>query len=174
MTMSSKTIRSALAASLGTLALLAGCGSGTEPTPIPSLVGEYDGTWTQDLAMDGQPVSSVVCPCTLTVPSQTGNSFYGRSTLSEPCTQGLLAGNGRATLSIAEGRIEPSGTVSFRFSEDPRVGLSGGGCTVTAMDAFTGTLSGRTLTAARSEGYDCTAADGHRYALTVRLVASRR
>jgi hypothetical protein len=137
-------------------------------------VGEYDGTWTQDLAMDGQPVGSVVCPCTLTVPSQTGNSFYGRSTLSSPCDQGLLTGTPRATLSIGEGRVEPTGAVSFRFSEDPRVGLSGGGCTVTAMDAFTGSLSGTTLTAQRTEGYDCSVADGHRYALTIRLVAVRR
>lgn len=59
------------------------------------------------------------------------------------------------------------------FTEDPGAGASGGGCTATAMPAFTGSLSGGRITAQRTEAYDCRAADGNEYRLTVRLVASR-
>ncbi len=159
------------------LPAITGCGgsSGTGSTPaIPNLVGTYTGTWTQDLSVDNQPAGTLTCACTFTVPSQTENAFYGRSSLSSPCDQGLAAGQGRGgTLAISEGRVETNGAVSFRFSEDVPVGLSAGGCTVTAMPAFSGSLSGGTLSASRTEAYDCTAADGHRYSLTIRLQAAR-
>lgn len=161
------------------LLALAGCGGGggggTDPTPvIPNLIGEYAGTWTQQLMMDSQAAGTLECPCTLTVPSQTDNNFYGRSTLSAPCDEGLAFGQGRGgTLAISDGRIEASGSVSFRFSEDLRVGFSGGGCTVTAMPSFTGTYAGSTLSVQRTEIIDCTGGDGPLYELTVRLVATR-
>jgi hypothetical protein len=162
-------------ASLALVGTLAGCGSGTEPTPVaPSLVGEYAGTWTQDVRLDGQPAGTLACTCTLTIPTQAEGVFFGRSTLSSPCDQGLLTSAPRSILSISDGRIEASGAVTFRFSEDPPVGISGGGCTVTTMDAFTGTYAGGTLTASRNEAYDCTAGGSGRIALTTRLVATRR
>lgn len=164
------------AGALAVLAALVGCGGGgTEPTPVvPSLIGEFTGTWTQELLVSAQAIPTVECPCTLTVPSQTGHLFYGRSALAAPCDQGLLAGQGRGgVLAISDGNVQDNGAVSFRFGEDPQVGLSSGGCTVTAMPAFTGTFSGNTLSVQRTEGYDCTAADGNRYDLTIRLVASR-
>jgi hypothetical protein len=153
---------------------IAGCG-GSDPSPVvPDLVGEFTGTWTQDLVVSGQSVPTLTCPCVLTVPSQTGNSFFGRSALSSPCDQGLIAGQGRGgVLSISDGRIEQTGALTFRFSEDPRVGQSAGGCTVTAMPPFSGALSGSTVTAQRTEAYDCTVADGNQYVLTVRLSATR-
>ena len=158
------------------LGVLAGCGSGTEPTPaIPNLVGEYAGTWTQDLTVDGQPIPTIACPCTLSVPTQSGGVFYGRSVLSPPCDQGLLTRGAGGVLAISDGRIEASGAVTFRFSEDPQVGMVyAGGCTIATMDAFTGALSGSTITASRNEVYDCVAAGGSRFALTIRLVANRR
>jgi hypothetical protein len=159
----------------------AGCGGGgggTGPSStIPNLVGDFAGTWTQDWTVDGQPVPTFTCAGTLTVPNQSGNTFYGRSTLAAPCDQGLGgAGAGRGgVLSISDGRIEGSGALTFRFSEDPRVGLSGGGCTVTAMPAFSGTFSGNTITAQRTEAYDCTASvdNPFRYTVTIRLSATR-
>jgi hypothetical protein len=162
-------------ASLAIVVALAGCGSGTEPTPVaPNLVGEYAGTWTQDVRIDGQPAGTLVCACTVTVPTQSGGIFFGRSTLSSPCDQGLIGSAPRSILSISDGRVEASGAVTFRFSEDFPVGFSGGGCTVTAMEAFTGTYAGGTLTASRNEAYDCTAGGGSRFAWTTRLVATRR
>ena len=156
---------------------LAGCGGGggTDPTPvIPDLIGEYAGTWTQRLTADGQAAATVECPCSLSVPSQTGNNFYGRSTLAAPCDQGLIFGQGRGgTLAIADGRVETSGSISFRFSEDLRVGLSQGGCTVTAWPPFSGTYAGGTLSVQRTEVIDCTEGDAPLYELTVRLVATR-
>jgi hypothetical protein len=156
-----------------------GCGGGSSTSPsstIPNLVGDFSGTWTQELAVDGQSALTQACSCTLTIPNQTGNIFYGRSTLAAPCDQQgfLAAGQGRGgVLSISDGRIESGGTLSFRFSEDPRAGLSGGGCTVTAMPAFSGTYAGSRISAERTEAYDCTVADGHRYTLTIRLAANR-
>jgi hypothetical protein len=161
---------------LGLALVSCGGGSGTGPSStIPNLVGNYTGSWVQDLTADGQAVPTVTCPSTLTVPSQTDNIFYGRSTLSAPCAeQGLLAGQGRGgTLSISEGRIEASGAITFRFSEDPPVGISAGGCTIAAMPAFTGSFSGNTVSAQRTEIYDCTAAGAPRYSLTIRLSATR-
>jgi len=164
------------AAVLLSLAPLA-CGgsSGTAPTPaIPNLVGNYTGSWSQDMTMDDQAFPTVACSSTLTVPSQNGNNFYGRATLAPPCDQGFMAAaQGRGgVLAISDGQIQASGAVAFRFSEDPPL-ADYSGCRVTAMPAFAGSLAGSTISASRMEQYDCTVANGHRYTLTIRLVATR-
>jgi hypothetical protein len=175
---SRRTDRLATTGALVVLLALVGCGggsSGSSPTPVtPNMVGEYAGTWTQQLTADGQAAGTLECPCTLTIPSQTENNFYGRSTLSAPCSQGLIFGQGRGgTLAISDGRIETSGSVSFRFSEDFRVGLSAGGCTVTAMPPFSGSYAGSTISVQRTEVIDCSEGDAPVYQLAVRLVAAR-
>lgn len=155
---------------------LAACGgSGTEPGPaIPNIIGEYSGTWTQDLTVDGQAIPLTACPCTLFVPSQTDSVFFGRSVLSAPCDQGLLINGAGGVLSIGDGKIETSGALTFRFSGDPQAGVNYGGCMVTTWDAFTGTFAGGTITASRRAAYDCAGANGPRVTLTTRLVATRR
>lgn len=167
-------------AALAVAVTFAGCGGGgaTEPSStVPNIVGDFSGTWTQDWTIDGQPVPSFSCTGTLTIPNQSGSTFYGRSTVTAPCDQGLGGtGSGRGgALSISQGQIEASGALTFRFSEDPRVGLASGGCAVTAMPAFAGTFSGSTITAQRTETYDCTARteQAFRYSVTIRLSATR-
>ncbi len=154
----------------GTLLVLfafPGC-TGTEPTPVvPNLVGEYSGVWTGDLTVDGQPVPTAVCSCTFTVPTQVGDAFYARSQFLAPC---------EGTLTISDGRVESSGAITFTFTgEETRgTGSRAGGCIVTATGRFSGTFSGNTIAARRSESVDCTAIDGHRYSSNMAVTVTRQ
>jgi hypothetical protein len=148
-------------------------GPSTAPT-FPNLVGEYTGVWTQDVSADGGRVQTVDCPSTFTVVSQTGGNFYGRSTVSPPCSEGLFLRGAGGVMGISEGQVTSAGQVSFRFSDDVRTQITiTGGCSVAPMPPFVGSFSGNTLTASRTENYDCRGGGNPQFSFAIRLTARK-
>jgi hypothetical protein len=138
-----------------------GC-SGTEPTPQPPNVqGEYAGTWEFSGALpDGTFTGSTTCPCTFSIPTQAGSVFYGRSFVSAPCT---------GALPLSDGSIDASGQIRFQIL----MNLLGTGCTVGTEPPLSGTYANGTILAQRTEQYDCSARDGHHYAITTKVNVTR-
>jgi len=143
---------------------LAGC-SGTEPdAEPPNIQGQYRGNWVLSAALpSGQSAGSITCPCTFEIVVQQGRQFSGRTTFTSPCG---------GTLPISSGTIETDGRIEFRFSD--QLNFLGQGCRVVSQGLLTGTYSNGTISAQRTEQYDCAVAWGSDVAVTVRVDATRQ
>ena len=144
---------------------LVGC-SGTEPdAQPPNIQGQYTGNWAFSGAIpSGRTIFNFSCPCTFEIVAQQGRQFSGRTTFTSPCA---------GTLGISSGTIEVDGRLEFRFSDQLNL-LQGQGCRVVSQGLLTGTYSNGTISATRTEQYDCAVGFGSDAAVTVTVNATRQ
>jgi len=127
---------------------LAACGDDGPTGPIgPSLIGEYDGTWTITVEGPGLEPTIQVCAGSVTVTEHSGRVFEGTfsQTASEDC---------EVATGVVTGVVTEDGAVTVVL------GASGGGgpafeestgCTLlSADDSYSGTYADETLSFATS------------------------
>lgn len=149
-----RTIRLAIAVCAAALTGACGGGDSTGPGNAPNLRGTFAGTWSLTFTNTSTGQSfSAVCPGTVTVSSQSGESFSGSF---------IIQGSGGCTETVTgtvSGAIRVDGGLNFGIQipgGNPNEFEDITGCQFQSGDQqFNGTLSGNTLSVSASALYLC-------------------